>query len=62
MSGNHQLLGQVDLSTQRMMELAAQHGATVPLQPPAGSKPGNYGSLQVRHASSLNSHLEQHTC
>ncbi|PNW85064.1 hypothetical protein CHLRE_03g170200v5 [Chlamydomonas reinhardtii] len=47
-SGNHQLLGQVDLSTQRMMELAAQHGATVPLQPPAGSKPGNYGSLQIQ--------------
>ncbi|KAG2442841.1 hypothetical protein HXX76_002920 [Chlamydomonas incerta] len=47
-SGDHELLGQVDLSTQRMMELAAQHGAMVPLQPPAGSKPGNYGSLQIQ--------------
>ncbi|KAG2499352.1 hypothetical protein HYH03_002927 [Edaphochlamys debaryana] len=46
-SGKHRMLGQTELSTERMQELAAQHGAIVPLGPPPGKPSGDYGSLQV---------------
>ncbi|EFJ42979.1 hypothetical protein VOLCADRAFT_121478 [Volvox carteri f. nagariensis] len=45
--GSHRLLGQCELSTERMMELATQHGAFVSLQPPTGKPPGDYGMLRV---------------
>ncbi|PNH12071.1 Protein BONZAI 3, partial [Tetrabaena socialis] len=46
-SGAHRELGRCEMSTERMQELAAQHGAVVSLLPPPGKKPGDYGALQI---------------
>ncbi|GFR41228.1 hypothetical protein Agub_g1901 [Astrephomene gubernaculifera] len=45
-SGAHRLLGQCDLSTERMQQHGAS-GGVVALQPPPGKPPGDYGTLQV---------------
>ncbi|GIL72855.1 hypothetical protein Vretimale_4529 [Volvox reticuliferus] len=46
-TGSHRLLGQCEVSTEHMMELASQHGAFLSLQPPPGKSPGDYGMLQI---------------
>ncbi|GLC35830.1 hypothetical protein PLESTM_000370100 [Pleodorina starrii] len=46
-NGSHRLLGQCELSTERLIELGSQTGAFVSLQPPTGKAPGEYGMLQV---------------
>ncbi len=53
-NGSHRPLGWVELSTERMIEMGAQQGAFVSLNPPRGKPPGDYGTLHVRMACSCN--------
>ncbi|GFR41227.1 hypothetical protein Agub_g1900 [Astrephomene gubernaculifera] len=46
-NGSHRMLGFCDVTTQKLREMAQQHGAVISLQPPPGKGPGSYGTLQV---------------
>lgn len=56
-SGNHRLMGQCDVTTQRMQELSRQqHGALLVLRAPAGEEWGGCGALQVKSSGFFSTH------